>query len=287
MSTYKALQMVVSFHVIVGNWILGPLLSLVNPARSLQPKDLFIIINKYIVAVFRHTRKGHWISLQVVVSHHVVAGNWTQDLQKSNQCPYLLSHLTSPRKDYFLLTTPMYWSTLHCIVELHLSGLHKEKLTKIFWWYNEASCCFLGLWPVGRVMSAETDKCGEANFRRTCDIGRGINRTQETVRGAGDWADLGLLVELAVQSLLVSCLHWSSPGVLHGPSCWLKLRLRSCCLCWLCHCCWFVFAIITLLNWTAGVSMKCLWVDWAASADLWIELQISWQCRRDLLKNHF
>lgn len=156
-----------------------------------------------------------------------------------------------------------------------------------FFWAFVSSCCFLGLWPVGRVMSAETDKCGEANFRRTCDIGRGINRTQETVRGAGDWADLGLLVELAVQSLLVSCLHWSSPGVLHGPSCWLKLRLRSCCLCWLCHCCWFVFAIITLLNWTAGVSMKCLWVDWAASADLWIELQISWQCRRDLLKNHF
>ena len=37
-------------------------------------KDLFIIICKYTVAVFRHTRRGHQISLQVVVSHHVVAG---------------------------------------------------------------------------------------------------------------------------------------------------------------------------------------------------------------------
>jgi hypothetical protein len=37
-------------------------------------KDLFIIISKYTVAVFRCTRRGRQISLQMVVSHHVVAG---------------------------------------------------------------------------------------------------------------------------------------------------------------------------------------------------------------------
>jgi hypothetical protein len=36
--------------------------------------DLFIIICKYTVAVFRHTRREHQISLWVVVSYHVVAG---------------------------------------------------------------------------------------------------------------------------------------------------------------------------------------------------------------------
>jgi hypothetical protein len=36
-------------------------------------KDLFIIW-KYIVAVFRHSRRGNQILLQMVVSHHVVAG---------------------------------------------------------------------------------------------------------------------------------------------------------------------------------------------------------------------
>jgi hypothetical protein len=36
-------------------------------------KDLFIIC-KYTVAVFRHSRRGHQILLQMVVSHHVVAG---------------------------------------------------------------------------------------------------------------------------------------------------------------------------------------------------------------------
>jgi hypothetical protein len=41
---------------------------------SLQPKDLFIIINKHIVAVFKHTRRGCQILLQVVVSHQMVAG---------------------------------------------------------------------------------------------------------------------------------------------------------------------------------------------------------------------
>jgi hypothetical protein len=37
-------------------------------------KDLFIIISKYTVAVFRCTRRGYRISLQMVVSDHVVAG---------------------------------------------------------------------------------------------------------------------------------------------------------------------------------------------------------------------
>ena len=41
---------------------------------SLWPKDLFITIHKYTVAVFRRTRRGSQISLQVVVSHHVVPG---------------------------------------------------------------------------------------------------------------------------------------------------------------------------------------------------------------------
>jgi hypothetical protein len=30
---------------------------------------------EYTVAVFRYTRRGHQIPLQMVVSHHIVAGN--------------------------------------------------------------------------------------------------------------------------------------------------------------------------------------------------------------------
>jgi hypothetical protein len=48
------------------------------------------------LSLFRDTRRGHRIPLQLVVSHHVVVGNWTQDLWKSSQCSYLLSHLSSP-----------------------------------------------------------------------------------------------------------------------------------------------------------------------------------------------
>ena len=33
---------------------------------------------EHTATVFRHTRRGHWIPLQMVMSHHVVAGNWTQ-----------------------------------------------------------------------------------------------------------------------------------------------------------------------------------------------------------------
>ena len=37
-------------------------------------EDLFIIMHKYTVADFRHTRRRRQISLRVVVSHHVVSG---------------------------------------------------------------------------------------------------------------------------------------------------------------------------------------------------------------------
>jgi hypothetical protein len=95
-----AVLMVVSLHVVDENWVFR------TSARSSQlhslslcllgPKGLFVIIHKYTVVVFRHPRRGHQISLRVVVSHHVVAGIWTQDFQKSSQCSYLLSHLASP-----------------------------------------------------------------------------------------------------------------------------------------------------------------------------------------------
>jgi hypothetical protein len=36
---------------------------------------IYIHTHTYTVAVFRHNRRGHRIPLQMVVSHHVVAGN--------------------------------------------------------------------------------------------------------------------------------------------------------------------------------------------------------------------
>ena len=47
-------------------------------------KDLFIYY-KYTVVVFRHSGRGSQISLGVILSHHVVAGIWTLDLQKSSR----------------------------------------------------------------------------------------------------------------------------------------------------------------------------------------------------------
>jgi hypothetical protein len=49
-------------------------------------KIYLFITCKYTVAVFKHAKRGHQISLQMVVSHHVVAGIWTQDFWKSSQC---------------------------------------------------------------------------------------------------------------------------------------------------------------------------------------------------------
>jgi hypothetical protein len=38
-------------------------------------KIYLFYLYKYTVAVFRHTRRGHWILLQMVVSPHMVAGS--------------------------------------------------------------------------------------------------------------------------------------------------------------------------------------------------------------------
>ena len=43
-------------------------------------KIYLFIICKYTLAVFRHWRRRSQILLQMVVSHHVFAGIWTQDL---------------------------------------------------------------------------------------------------------------------------------------------------------------------------------------------------------------
>ena len=45
-----------------------------NPDLFIFFKDVFDLY-EYTVAVFRHTRRGHWVPLQTFVSHHVVTGN--------------------------------------------------------------------------------------------------------------------------------------------------------------------------------------------------------------------
>jgi hypothetical protein len=60
----------------VGNgiWSVKNELKIKLKLKSILLKDLFIIISKYTVAVFRCTRRGCQISLRMIVSHHVVAG---------------------------------------------------------------------------------------------------------------------------------------------------------------------------------------------------------------------
>jgi hypothetical protein len=53
----------------------------------------FIYLCEYTAAVLRHTRRGRQISLQMVVSHHVVAGNRTRMLLTSEPSPQPLCSL--------------------------------------------------------------------------------------------------------------------------------------------------------------------------------------------------
>jgi hypothetical protein len=56
-------------------WLLGIELRISTRSGPVCSKDLFIVICEYTVAVLRHSRGGRQIPLQMVVSHHVVAGN--------------------------------------------------------------------------------------------------------------------------------------------------------------------------------------------------------------------
>ena len=50
-------------------------------------REIFLyILYEYTAAVFRHTRRGQQIPLQIFLSNHVVAGNWIQDLWKNSHC---------------------------------------------------------------------------------------------------------------------------------------------------------------------------------------------------------
>ena len=90
----------------------------------------------------------------------------------------------------FFAKTHMYWSTLHCVVELNLLRLHREKRTKKRLMMFCSFLLLLWTWA-GRMHALRQDP------RRICDVWRDINRTRWTV----PVAELGLLIELAVQSL--------------------------------------------------------------------------------------
>jgi hypothetical protein len=56
-------------------WPLAQIPHSVEPQRLFVLRFIYYYRFEYTVTVFRHTRRGRWILLQMVVSHHVVAGN--------------------------------------------------------------------------------------------------------------------------------------------------------------------------------------------------------------------
>jgi hypothetical protein len=72
---------------------------------------------------------------------------------------------------------------------------------------------------------------------------------------------LGLTSSLIFHSLREAQLR-TSPGLLadSGHSCWLvSIQQRSGSFFGSCHCCWFLFGIMSLLNWTASTLTNGDW----------------------------
>ena len=84
---------VVQFQLAFLAQLLGATISQACPYQFLSFFSFFFNIYLFIYYVYSSllhvclkTRRGRQISLQMVVSHPVVAGNWTQGLRKSSQC---------------------------------------------------------------------------------------------------------------------------------------------------------------------------------------------------------
>jgi hypothetical protein len=117
-------------------------------------KDLFIIICKYTVAVFRHTRRGSQILLRMVVSHHVVAGIWTLDLQKSSRVLLPTEPSLQPPKHGFFSTFSINKQILTYLLKLR----SQRKMPAAQWPLRDTQqrlvlpylcsiCVIMRLWP--------------------------------------------------------------------------------------------------------------------------------------------
>jgi hypothetical protein len=103
-------------------------------------KIYLFITCKYTVAVFRHTRRGRQISLQMVVSHHVVAGIWTLDLWKNSRV--LLPTEPSHQPLRFLYFSRCWQLCVGVRKAAEMMSLILGLLTFFFWF---------GLWPRNNV----------------------------------------------------------------------------------------------------------------------------------------
>jgi hypothetical protein len=105
-------------------WLLGS--ELRNSAWSglTCSNDLFTIICKYTVAVFRHTRRGHHISLWMVVSHHVFAGTWAQGLGRAVSALSHWAFSLVPAVVFFWLCNPLISELTMAVIFGHYYPVH-------------------------------------------------------------------------------------------------------------------------------------------------------------------
>ena len=97
-------------------------------------------------------------------------------------------HVKRHRMKDSLLTILMYWSALHCIVELYLLGLLREKQAKKFLVVCLGFLLLLWTWQSDVGWDSPTCKTqAEQDLWRTCDVWRAYKK--DSVASDGGWAD--------------------------------------------------------------------------------------------------
>lgn len=142
-----------------------------------------------------------------------------------------------------LLITHMYWSTLQCIVELHLLVLHREKCTKNLLVLLQISCCSYRFGMIDKMVSTETDSHTETRHVIRQDPWRTHNIWKEYKKDSmncdGGWARLSYRASYTMLFILASLLIISllretwlrTSDIPPGLSSWWVLRLRPGYLC--------------------------------------------------------
>ena len=105
---------------------------------------------------------------------------------------------------HFVLMTCMFWHALHCIVELHLSGFHREKGMEKFLCCIAVSCHFWGFGLFGSDVNLDRGMWWSKTYEGHMMFVKSLKRIPQTVMEA----ELGLFIVLSLQYLWVSSICW-------------------------------------------------------------------------------
>ena len=139
----------------------------------------------------------------------MVAGIWTQDLQKRSQCSYPRSHLTSPIQLFLTTSVSLSFSS-------QLPGLTFKSVLIIFYTYGWSSCVDVSIPHIWLAhLEARPPGTPVTGWVSMWVLGTEARHSTRTARALNPWAispDPCHISLCNLDSLLTDCGRWQSQG---------------------------------------------------------------------------